>query len=754
MMTGQGFVYLVGAGPGDPKLLTLRALELMRSAEVVAYDELVPPQILALVPARAELLAVGRRHGHGQTEYRLHPMVLERARAGQIVVRLKSGDPLIFGRGAEEAEELAEAGIPFEIVPGVSAALGAAAYAGIPLTDRRYASQVTLATGHCAEGEVGNSRETLVLYMAAHRLAENLQRLIAQGRAPSTPAAYVAAATTPEQRVISGTLADLAKRVASEHRSGPALVIVGDVVALRERIQWFERMPLKGRRVLVARARPGRSKIGSQLRALGAQVMESPSVSVKELDDYSALDLALVKLDRFDGIVFGCAAGVEAVARRLNLLNLKLDCSAGTAVIAVGEEATETMERNGHSPTLLLDGACHDAVARGAPDLTIKCLLLIVAAQGRANLQAELEALGATVEAVPAYRYAYEFAHLNECLPEMIVLPSSSAARLVLTGEAGTSLTGIPMLAMGPATEAAARRHGSIDVTQCPADNVESLVYSAIEFLGGHPLCDRETLHPADGIPASESVNVFPSAWRRGVYEAITRRRDIRSFRSDPVPPDTLARILSAAHRAGSVGFSQPWNFIVIDDLEIRKEIRSHVEAERLRAATAFPPERREKYFAFKLEGILDAPLNICVTCDRKRFGPAVLGRNTMHDTDLYSTCAAIQNLWLAARAEGIGVGWVSLLQPDALREMLGIPSDVVVVGYLCLGFPEEFPKRPMLETAGWLPRLPLTGLVFRNHWNEAPSPELSRVLGIVDDESMRGNCESLLKGSAQGRER
>ena len=754
MMTGQGIVYLVGAGPGDPKLLTIRALELLRSAEVVGYDELVPSQILSLVPAQAELLAVGRRQGHGKAGYRLHPMVLERARAGRIVVRLKSGDPLIFGRGAEEAEELAEAGIPFEIVPGVSAALGAAAYAGIPLTDRRYASQVTLATGHCAEGELRNSRETLVLYMAAHRLAENLERLIAHGRAPSTPAAYVAAATTPEQRVISGTLADLAKRVASDRRSGPALVMVGDVVALRERIQWFERMPLRGRSVLVARARPGRSKIASRLRALGAQVMESPSVSVKELDDYSDLDLALVQLDRFDGIVFGCAAGVDAVARRLNLLNLKLDRLAGIAVIAVGEAATETMERTGHSPTLQLNGACHDAVAGSAPDLTSKHLLLIVAAQGRRNLQAELEALGATVEAVSAYRYVYEFSRLNECLPELIVLPSSSAARLVLTGEAGTSLTGIPTLAMGPATEAAARRHGAIDVTQCPADNVESLVFSAIEFLGRHPLSDRETLHRADGIPASESVNVFPSAWRRGVYEAITRRRDIRSFRSDPVPPDTLARILSAAHQAGSVGFSQPWNFIVIDDLELRKKIRAHVEAERLRAAQTFHRERREQYLSFKLEGILDAPLNLCVTCDRKRFGPAVLGRNTMRDTDLYSTCAAIQNLWLAARAEGIGGGWVSLLQPDALREMLGIPSDVVVVGYLCLGFPEEFPKRPMLETAGWLPRLPLTELVFRNSWNEAPSPELSRVLGIVDDEAMRAYCEPLLKAPAQGRER
>lgn len=251
-----------------------------------------------------------------------------------------------------------------------------------------------------------------------------------------------------------------------------------------------------------------------------------------------------------------------------------------------------------------------------------------------------------------------------------------------------------------------------------------------------------------------EPVNVFPLAWRQGVYEAIARRRDIRSFRSVPVPPDALARILSAAHQAGSVGFSQPWNFIVIDDLELRKKIHAHVEVERTRAAQAFDRERRERYLSLKLEGILDAPLNLCVTCDRKRFGPAVLGRNTMYDTDLYSTCAAIQNLWLAARAEGIGVGWVSILRPEVLREMLGIPGDVEVVAYLCLGFPEEFPRRPMLETAGWLPRLPLTEMVFANHWNEAPSPELTRVLGIVEDETILGNREPLLKGTAQEGER
>lgn len=234
-----------------------------------------------------------------------------------------------------------------------------------------------------------------------------------------------------------------------------------------------------------------------------------------------------------------------------------------------------------------------------------------------------------------------------------------------------------------------------------------------------------------------EQINVFPPEWRRGVYEAIARRRDIRSFKSDPIAPETLARILSAAHQAGSVGFSQPWNFIVIDDLEIRKRIRIHVEAERIRAAAAFAGERREKYLALKVEGILEAPVNICVTCDRERFGRAVLGRNTMRDTDVYSTCAAIQNLWLAARAEGIGVGWVSILRPEELREMLGIPSEVSVIGYLCVGYPVEFPERPTLETAGWLPRLPLKEVVFGNRWNQPPAPELSSVLAIVEDQKM-----------------
>ncbi len=203
----------------------------------------------------------------------------------------------------------------------------------------------------------------------------------------------------------------------------------------------------------------------------------------------------------------------------------------------------------------------------------------------------------------------------------------------------------------------------------------------------------------------------------------------MRAFEPDPVPPEVLARVLGAAHQAGSVGFSQPWSFIVIDDVETRRTIRAHVEAERLRAAEAFTGERRDKYLSYKLEGILDAAVNICVTCDRERNGPAVLGRHTIRDTDVYSTCGAIQNLWLAARAEGLGVGWVSILEPDELRRTLGIPEHVLPVAYLCVGAVAEFPPRPALETTGWLPRMALGEVVYANRWGQAPGDALRQAL-------------------------
>jgi uroporphyrin-III C-methyltransferase len=235
----RGKVWLVGAGPGDPELLTVRAHRLVASAQVVAFDELVSEGVLALAPLGAERIPVGRRaHGCRHHEARIHPVVVERALEGKEVVRLKGGDPFVFGRGGEEAEELAAAGVPFEVVPGISAALGAAASANIPLTHRDCASSVALVTAHAAHGEQDVSpnvppRGTLVFYMGLARIGETCAALVAAGRSADTPSAVVARATLPDQRVVSGTLADIAERVRAAAIEGPALLVVGEVVARR-----------------------------------------------------------------------------------------------------------------------------------------------------------------------------------------------------------------------------------------------------------------------------------------------------------------------------------------------------------------------------------------------------------------------------------------------------------------------------------------------------------------------------------------
>ncbi|MEL6430121.1 MAG: 5,6-dimethylbenzimidazole synthase [Planctomycetota bacterium] len=225
----------------------------------------------------------------------------------------------------------------------------------------------------------------------------------------------------------------------------------------------------------------------------------------------------------------------------------------------------------------------------------------------------------------------------------------------------------------------------------------------------------------------------FPDAARRAVYEAIARRRDVRTFRPDPVPDDVLARILIAASQAPSVGYSQPWSFLVLRDEELRGRIARHVEEERLAGADVFEGERRDAYLDLKLEGILDAPLNLLVTCDRERFGTKVLGRNTILEADVFSVVCAVQNLMLAARAEGVGVGWVTLLREEVLRELVALPETVVPIAYLCVGYPERFRERPKLETTGWLPRLDLKTLVHEEHFGAPLSGPLGDELDRAD---------------------
>lgn len=215
----------------------------------------------------------------------------------------------------------------------------------------------------------------------------------------------------------------------------------------------------------------------------------------------------------------------------------------------------------------------------------------------------------------------------------------------------------------------------------------------------------------------------FPEEARDAVFEAIHRRRDVRRFRGDAIAPVVLRRVLDAAHHAPSVGFMQPWTFILIRSQSTRQQVKDLFDRERQAAACFYDEPRRSQYLSLKLEGIMEAPLNICVTCDPTR-GGEVLGRNSMPETDIYSTCLAVQNLWLAARAEGLGVGWVSILKSAWLREILGIPAHVVPVAYLCVGYPEQFEDEPLLQTVGWRSRLPLEAVLATERWHAANAAE------------------------------
>ena len=225
----------------------------------------------------------------------------------------------------------------------------------------------------------------------------------------------------------------------------------------------------------------------------------------------------------------------------------------------------------------------------------------------------------------------------------------------------------------------------------------------------------------------------FSNDEKNGLYKAIFSRRDVRShFTSDPIDDEVLSRILNAAHHAPSVGFSQPWNFILIKDFEIRKKIKDSFEIERKRSSHLVEEPQKSKYLSFKLEGILDSPLNICVTYDPLKFGPFVIGKSSIPETGIYSVCCAVQNLWLAARTEGIGLGWVSILSNDALKKTLELPEHVLPVAYLCLGHVSEFAKKPDLETARWLPRLELKDVIYYEKWEKKENPSWNNIHELI----------------------
>lgn len=410
-------VYLVGAGPGDPGLITQRGLELIRRAQCLVYDYLANPALLQEADPRAELIYVGKKGGeHTLPQEEINRLLVARARAGKLVVRLKGGDPYLFGRGGEEAEELARAGIPFETVPGVSSALAVPAYAGIPLTHRRHASLVSFITGHedptkpasaIPWGMLAQSPGTLVFLMGVKNLPEISRQLIAGGKDPATPVAVIHRGTTPSQRTVVGTLRDIAAKVQEAGLTAPAIIVVGHVVELRPYLNWFETRPLWGRRIVVTRTRRQASAFSALLREYGAVCLEAPTIEIGPPDDdYAALDQALARLEAYQWLVFTSPNGVEAFFGRLFAQGRDLRALGNCRLAAIGVATAQVLKRCGLIADVIPKDFRAEALAASLIPLISPGdrILLPRAQEAREVLPQELSKCGALVEVVPSYK--------------------------------------------------------------------------------------------------------------------------------------------------------------------------------------------------------------------------------------------------------------------------------------------------------------------------------------------------------------
>lgn len=480
-------VYLVGAGPGDPGLITVKGRKILERADSILYDHLASERLLDLAPARAERVYVGKKRAvHEATQEEITAMLIERARRGETVVRLKGGDPFIFGRGGEEVEALTAAGIPFEIVPGVTTALGLAAYSGVPLTHREHTSAVTFVTGHSVAAidwsKVGAS-ETIVLFMGLMNFPEIARELIAHGRPATTPAMAVRWATRPDQVTIVGTLADLAARIEAAGMKPPATIVIGEVVSLRERFNWFEKLPLFGQKIVITRDRRQSSLLAEPLEALGAQTLFVPVIEIADAAEASSLEKAIQNLASYDWLIFTSVNGVrhfmEALDRSpsdLRDLKAKL-CAIGPATRAAVEALhlrVDVMPEEYVAESLI--------AALAEEDLKGKRVLLPRAAVARDLVPDTLRERGAVVDVVEAYRTiipADAAARAKEALvrnPDWITFTSSSTVTNLLKVTGREALAGIKIASIGPVTSATARAAGLIVDVEANPHTIEGLV--------------------------------------------------------------------------------------------------------------------------------------------------------------------------------------------------------------------------------------------------------------------------------------
>jgi uroporphyrinogen III methyltransferase / synthase len=497
----KGKVYLVGAGPGDLGLVTLRAKECVEQAEVIVYDHLANPAMLGWGPDNVEIIYAGKRAGeHALNQEKINALLVEKAREGKQVVRLKGGDPFVFGRGAEEAKAIADAGIEFEIVPGITSAIAGPAYAGIPVTHRAENSHVTFFTGHEDPAKAQSAIDyaalaklggTQVMLMGVERIQSITREMLANGVRADLPVALVRCATTGRQETLTGTLEDIGQRVVDAGFEAPAVAVFGEVVALRESLNWYEKRPLSGKRIVVTRTRKQAGALSTRLRALGAEVIELPTIRIEPPTNLREFAELVQDAHAYDWIVFTSANGVEAFFEIFFKLYDDTREIGGTRIAAIGP-ATAQRVADFHLHVDLQPGEfVAEAVIRefqkqgGVENLRI---LLVCAERARDVLPRQLSSLGAIVDEAFAYRTVPETRdatgarrQLLEEGADLITFTSSSTVENFLA--LGLPWPkGMQVASIGPITSKTAREHGLRIGIEARRYDIGGLVEAIEEF--------------------------------------------------------------------------------------------------------------------------------------------------------------------------------------------------------------------------------------------------------------------------------
>jgi len=500
----SGKVYLVGSGPGDPRLLTIRGKECLEEADVVLYDYLANPVLLDLVPAQAERFYVGRRgRGSYQDQDEVNRLLIDKAREGKIVVRLKGGDPFVFGRGGEEAEAVAASGIPFEVVPGVTSAVAVPAYAGIPVTHRTLASTVTFVTGHedPAKGEtrlewprLASGNGTVVFLMGMKNLPALVEHLRTEGKPADTPVALIRWGTRSTQRTVVGTLSDIVQKAAHAEIEPPTVIVVGNVVRLREQLNWFERKPLFGKRILVTRAREQAGELSRLLLDQGAEPIECPVIQIVPPEDWTAVDAAIAELTDFQWLVFTSVNGVRPFMERLQQQGRDARALSGLKLCCIGPRTAEELSRYG----LRADVIPGQFQAEGLIDalkaeVAGQQVLIARAAEAREILPEQLRELGADVRVVTVYRTvraSLEIGQLKDRFVrheiDVVTFASSSTVRNFCRlfdsrEEMNKLMAGSSVACIGPITAQTAEEEGLAVAILAEENTIPALVEAIVD---------------------------------------------------------------------------------------------------------------------------------------------------------------------------------------------------------------------------------------------------------------------------------